>query len=393
MNRAVTIALREVRAFFQDRGDLAFSLLLPIAIFALMYGAFGGSSTFHGTVNIVNQDTGGEYSDILLQRLSEIDVLSVQQYSAPDADNKLARSSIYQVYVIPAGFSDNLTQGKPTSLISQQRGNGGQEGQIVASIVRGVVEGINAEIQVHQQVNAALAGNDIPVNLIDATVQKYLEQQRQSPAVSVKDVVIGTNPDPVQQFLPGIITMFVLFAITLSARAIVEERRKGTLERLLTTRLTVSQLFFGKFLANGFRAFLQTLILLLLAYAVFRIFTPLSFLYCMVIAMLFAAATSALGLLLASVARTEGQGTWLAVLFTMLMTMLGGTFFSVEPGTVFYTLGKFSINTYANQSFKAIIANQASLASLGSEILVLAGVAAGALIVSRVLFRAIPGGK
>jgi hypothetical protein len=113
---------------------------------------------------------------------------------------------------------------------------------------------------------------------------------------------VGSSPDPVNQFLPGIVTMFVLFAITLSARAIVEERKKGTLERLLTTRLSVGQLFLGKFLANVSRGFVQTLILLVLAYMVFQLFTPLSFIESLVIALIFAAAASALGLIIASVA-------------------------------------------------------------------------------------------
>ena len=100
---------------------------------------------------------------------------------------------------------------------------------------------------------------------------------------------MGSSPDPVNQFLPGIMTMFVLFAVNLTAQALVEERRKGTLERLLATRLKVGELFIGKFLAYTARGFIQTLILLLLAYAVFRLFTPLSFLQALVVALIFAA--------------------------------------------------------------------------------------------------------
>ena len=69
MNRAFIVALREVRTYLQDKADLAFSLLLPIAIFALMYGAFGGQSLFHGTAYVVNEDEGGEYSTALLEQL------------------------------------------------------------------------------------------------------------------------------------------------------------------------------------------------------------------------------------------------------------------------------------------------------------------------------------
>ena len=86
--------------------------------------------------------------------------------------------------------------------------------------------------------------------------------------------------------------MFVLFAVNLTAQALVDERRKGTLERLLTTRLKTGELFFGKFLAFAARGFVQTTVLLLLAYAVFRIFTPLSFIESLLVALVFAAACS-----------------------------------------------------------------------------------------------------
>jgi hypothetical protein len=46
MKRALIIALREVKTYLQDKGDLAFSLLLPVATFALIYGAFGGQGLF-----------------------------------------------------------------------------------------------------------------------------------------------------------------------------------------------------------------------------------------------------------------------------------------------------------------------------------------------------------
>ena len=393
MNRAFIVAIREVRTYLQDRGDLAFSLLLPIILFALMYGAFGGDTLFHGTASVVNEDEGGAYSTILLEQLEAIDSLDVELLSAEDADEKLANSNLLMVIYIPEDFSANLAAGEPTQLIFKQRGNGGDEGQIVASIVRGVAEQMNLEFQVYNQVNSALAGIDIPQESINITVEQYLNQERQSPAVVVNEETVGTTTDPVQIFLPGIVTMFVLFAITISARAIVEERRKGTLERLLTTRLTVGQLFAGKFLSNIARGFVQTFILLALAYIVFHLFTPLTFIQCLVIALVFAAAASALGMVIAAIARSEDGATWIAVFFTMVMVMLGGTFFEIGEGSVLYTLSQFSINTYANSAFKMIIAEGGSLANLALELGVMAGVAMVGLILSRVLFKVMPGGK
>jgi ABC-2 type transport system permease protein len=393
MNRALVIALREVRTYLQDKADLAFSLLLPIAVFALMYGAFGGESLFHGTAYVVNEDQGGSYSTLLLERLGELENLDVELLSLPEADSKLDRSDLLLVLYIPEGFSNKLASGEPAQLVFKQRGNGGQEGQIVASIVRGVAEEIGQELQVYSQVSEALGGRNIPQESIEITVQKFLDRERELPIVGVREQTVGSSPDPVNQFLPGIVTMFVLFAITLSARAVVEERKKGTLERLLTTRLSVGQLFVGKFLASISRGFVQTLILLVLAYMVFQLFTPLSFLECLVIALIFTAAASALGLVIASVARSEESASWIAVFFTMAMVMLSGTFFEITKGSVMYSLSKASINTYANDAFKVIIAQGGSLADIGLELGVLAGVIVVGLVLSRVLFKVMPGGR
>ncbi len=392
MTRPFIVALREVRTYLQDKGDLAFSLLLPIILFALMYGAFGGQLTFHGTANVVNEDDG-VYSTVLLEQLEAIEEVDVELFTAEDADKKLDNSTLLMVIYIPEDFSEKLSSGEPTQLLFKQRGNGGDEGQIVASIVRGVAEQMNQQFQVYNEVNRALAGIDIPQESIDITVQQYLDDERQSPTVAVNEQTVGTTVDPVEMFLPGIVTMFVLFALTLSARTIVEERKLGTLERLLTTRLSVGQLFAGKFLSSISRGFVQTLILLALGYIVFQIFTPLSFIQSLVIVLIFAAAASALGMVIAAIARSEDGATWIAVFFTMATVMLGGTFFEIGEGSALYTLSQFSINTYANSALNTVIVEEGSLANLGSELGVLAGVAVVGLILSRVLFKVIPGGK
>jgi len=393
MSRPFIVALREVRTYLQDKGDLAFSLLLPIALFALVYGAFGGQTLFHGTAHVVNQDEGGVYSTILLEQLEAIEEVDVELLTAEDAEAKLDNSNLLMVIYIPADFSESLAAGVPTELVFRQRGNGGDEGQIVASIVRGVAEGMNQQFQVYNEVNRALAGIDISPESIALVTQQYLDQERAQPAVVVNEETVGTTVDPVKMFLPGIVTMFVLFAVTLSARAIVEERKKGTLERLLTTRLSVGQLFFGKFLASVSRGFVQTLILLVLAYIVFQMFTPLTFIQSLVILLIFAAAASALGMVIAAIARSEDGATWIAVVFTMVMVMLGGTFFELSEGSFLYTLSRFSINTYANSAFSMVIAEEGSLANLGLELGILAGVAVVGLILSRMLFKVMPGGR
>jgi ABC-2 type transport system permease protein len=177
------------------------------------------------------------------------------------------------------------------------------------------------------------------------------------------------------------------------SRTIVEERRRGTLERLLTTRLNVGELFFGKFLSTVARGFLQTLILLALSYAVFQMFTPLSFLSSLVVSLVFAAAAAALGLIIASISRTEEAANWIAVVVTMFMVMMGGTFFEISEGSVLETIGIVSINTYANEAYRTIISEGGALGDTWQPLVVLLGVAVVGLVISRIFFRAVPGSK
>jgi ABC-type multidrug transport system permease subunit len=297
------------------------------------------------------------------------------------------------VLFIPSGFSDTLAAGEPAQLTFKQRGNGGQEGQILASIIRGVAENINQQFQVFNGVKTALADKGIPDSSIQITVQDVLDEERQQPAVGVTEEVTGGSSEFINLYLPGIVTMYVLFSLSLSAIGIVEERRRGTLERLLTTRLTIGELFFGKFIATIARGFIQTLILLLLSYAVFQMFTPLSFLACLVVSLIFTAAAAAIGMIIASISRTESAANWIAIVVTMFMVMVGGTFFQATEGSVLATIGTFSLNTYANKAYSTIVSQGGSLGDTWSQLAVMAGVAVGGLIISRLIFRAVPGSK
>jgi len=392
MKRALYITLNEVKLYLQDKGDLAFGLLLPIVTFALMYGAFGGQTLFEATAVIVNED-GGNYSTLFVEHLDEVEGIDVELLTATEADAKLGRSDLLLALVIPAGFSQALASGNKAELVFKQRGNGGQEGQILASIARSVAGEMNQEFQVRDQVKSSLEGTGIPGDRIDVTVQQFLEEERGQPAVGVVEEVVGGSPDFISQFLPGIVTMYVLFALTLGARTIVEERKRGTLERLLTTRLSANELFFGKFLASVTRGFVQTLILLGLSYAVFQLFTPLSFIASLVICLIFAAAAAALGLIIASIARSEDGSVWIAVVFTMVMVMMGGTFFQVSEGSILATVGKASISTYANDALRTVVAEGGSLGDTVWQLVVLAGICVVGLAISRLIFKVLPGGK
>jgi hypothetical protein len=77
----------------------------------------------------------------------------------------------------------------------------------------------------------------------------------------------------------------------------------------------------------------------------------------------------------------------------MATVMLGGTFFEIAANSPLYILSRASMNTYVNDALKTIIAEGGTLSDVGPELGVLISVVLAGLILSRILFRVIPGGR
>ena len=415
MIRPVHIALLELKLFLNNRAELAFSIALPVLLFALMYGALSSDSEVFTPASVVDLD-GGIHARELVARLDSLPEIEVEQRTEADANGALDRSAILFAVVIPDGFSAALEAGEPAPLVFRQRGNGGDTGQIVAAIVRGIARDMATGARVRHYTQRALADSDVPPERIESEVEAQVASLRASPPVAVEvrrpfdKLRTGEdagrprpNPDPegegassddlFSRLLPGLIVMFVMFSVTLAAQAMVEDRRTGTLERLMTTRLGVNQLFAGKFLSGVARAMFQTVVMLSLAFVVFRPGGPLVFVELLAFASLAAAAFTGVSLVIGAVARTRNQAAWAAVFFTLLMVVFSGTFFVITEGSLMHSISRATINAYAIDAMQNIIGKGEHLGQQWLEMAVMAGVAAVGLTLARLLFRITPEGR
>ena len=398
MLRPLYIALLELKLFLNNRAELAFSIALPILLFALMYGALSSNTEVFTPASVVDLDSGPHARE-LVRRLDSLAEIEVEERTEADADAALDRSAILFAVVIPAGFSEALEAGKPAPLVFRQRGNGGDTGQIVAAIVRGIARDMATDARVRVQTQRALAGSGVAPERMEAEVGAQLASLRASPPVAVEVRRLGDDPDDepgdglFSRLLPGLIVMFVMFSVTLAAQAMVEDRRTGTLERLMTTRLGVNQLFAGKLLSGVTRAMFQTVVMLSLAFVVFRPGGPLAFVELLAFALLAAAAFTGVSLVIGAVARTRNQAAWSAVFFTLLMVVFSGTFFEITEGTLMHSISRATINAYAIDAMQNIIGRGEHLGQQWLGMTVMAGVAAVGLTLARLLFRITPEGR
>jgi ABC-2 type transport system permease protein len=388
--RPLLIGLREIKSFFADLGALAFSLALPLVLVALMLAAFGDEVTFSGAAYMVDHDEG-PYAEQLLKGLRSIEGLSVTVLDEDEAEDRIDRSAILMYTVIPGGFSDSIEAGEPVELIQYQRGGGGQEGQIVSSMIRGALQNLTAVRELRAETARLLdvLGVEISDAELDARSQSAAEEMATDPAVAVETVYLDDEEPPplAASLFPRIASWMVLFSVAIAAQSFILERRSGTLERLLTTRLTHNELFIGKWMAYFFRGLIQFVVLFAIAGVVFDFFTLRSWVHAILFGLAVTAAVSSLGLVIATLARTENQGTWGAVFFTMAMAVFGGTFFETGAEDVFGLLSNFTITYWMNRGFDELLIDRSGLGAIATPVLIMLGVTVAGLVVSRMLFR------
>lgn len=390
------IALGDLKRFTRDRGALATSFLLPVALLALMLGAFRGDGGFRGTATFVDLDQSPE-SHALIARVEATEGIDIELLTEEKAMRLLEGSTRVHVTVVRAGFGEALRSGSATPEIEfRKRSYGGEMGQIVAAVVRSEAEALAGQAAVRRLVAAQFASEGRPVEglTLDRAVTAALAAEQAQPSVSTYARSYDEEEtDFFKVFFPGILTMITFMAVGFAAQGIVEEREAGTLERMMSTRATPGVLFAGKFLSGFIRGYLQAAILLTLGWAAFRSFGPLQYGEFLAFTLLLAGAASAVAVFVAAIARTRDQATWLAVIITITMAVIGGSFFDLELNGVLDVLSRLSLNYYGNTGLRGILSGDLTLLETWPHMLVLGGAAVVLVGISRPLFSGLQGGR
>ena len=394
MNQIKLMTGKEIRFFFTDLLSLFFGFAMPILILvAVVTIFFGGPINTNVTGYVVDLADTAQTADFHA-RLAETEGLTVRTMTLAEAERRLERADITNYIVLETNFADKLAEGV-VALKVYRRGDGGVEGQIFTSQAVAVATDIAAAAKQEQVVIADLAGLGLTIDPADAgaALAKYRAEQAAQPRLAVRAETLGQQAGQRSQniayVLPGIMSMFVVLSVTLAAESVVDERKRGTLERLMTTRLNKLQLIIGKWIAFTTRAIAQVAILLLVGWVWLRVFTPASFGQMMLFTVPVAMAAAALGMLIAALARSTDQAVWGSVIIANLFGVLGGAFMTIQPDTVLGQISRVAINHYINQGYRDIMARGLGVGSPAvlNNFLILLAFAAGLLALAMATFK------
>ena len=396
---ALSIAFKDIQIFLKDRGSIIQLFLLPL-IFILAYSAVAaefasGDEDQRIPLAVVDLD-GGQQAAILLDSLEAAGGVQVELKDEADANDLLQKGEIGRVLTIPADFTEGISQRRKVilRLLSHPDANMEQ-----TEAVRLVVEGVSQDMALESQLLASLQQmGDMQANApeayqeafgldkIIAQAQSQFELADDRPLVTIVQTVPGQEsekeelPSSAEVAVPGFTVLFVFLTAQTTARSIYDEKKYGSFRRLLAAPISKATLLAGKVIPNFITAIIQTAVIFAFgAYGLKAMgFTPVAMgrdpLALVIAILLIALCSSALGVLIASLARTENQIGGLSTLILWGLGTLGG---SIIPYFILETmLGPVPMvlpHYWANRLLDNIMVRGVMLVDVSLEMIVLLG--------------------
>lgn len=395
--KTLSIALKDLQILFKDRGLLFQLFILPLVFIFVLSGALGSVGKSEAVtlpqLAIVNQD-GGQAADTLIGKLSEDGSMVVNLTAASDAQTRLNENKIIGRLTIPEGFTLGIERRQPVTMVLTP---GSKADPQMLEAVRLVIVSIAADLTLESQIIASLKqlgemrGSVPAENLmfdtdrIVAQAQQQFVEAQARPLIEIMQTIPQqgeeqVTPDLSQTAIPGFTVLFVFLAAQSTARSIYEEKKIGSFRRLVAAPLSKAQLLIGKILPNFITGLVQ--IVVIFAFGSLGMcllgLTPLPIekapLGTILIALALALCSSALGIAIASVARTENQISGVSTLVLWGMGLVGGSLIPLFVLERF--LGKFPMfvpHYWANRAFDDLLIRRLGMADVGPDILVLLG--------------------
>ncbi|TET97419.1 MAG: ABC transporter permease [Anaerolineales bacterium] len=399
---AWSIAFKDIQILLKDRGALFQLILLPLIFILVIAGAFSGTDSDIEDIRIplpvANLD-GGARAQVLIDGIDDAGGVRTEVMEAEEAQAQLVAGDIQRLLTIPSAFSSKLDQDTPVTLrLTNQSDADPEETEAVRLVVEGVAQDMALENQIlaslrqmaDMQANAPREFQlAFSVDRIQDQARDQFESSRTRPLVTVEQRVPQRGdeqerePSFAQTSVPGFTVLFVFLAAQNTARSIYDEKKGGSFRRLMAAPISKASLLIGKVLPNFILALIQFGIIFLFGSVVLGWFgfTPISLgsdgLALILAAIVIAFCSSAMGILIASLAHTEGQIGGLSSLLLWGLAIVGG---SIIPtfimDRILGPLPKIAPHYWANRALNDVMLRNLTLLDVLPEMGILLGFAA-----------------
>jgi ABC-2 type transport system permease protein len=396
---ALSVARKDIKILLNDRGTLALLFVIPILFILAFSGITGGGSDPQEeaiTLPVVNLDAGSEASHVLLDALNQAGGIQCQLYDEAQAAALLDEGEINRVLTIPANYAVDVQAGRPVTLrLVSDPDADKTKTEAVYTVVAGVAADLSLETQLiasfQQMADMQAAASPeqqafTTGDLIVAQAQSQFARARTDPLLGVEEIwperLVGEDEEdvnPLNTLVPGFAVLFIFLTAQTTAQSIFEEKTLGSFRRLLAAPISKATILVGKITPNFITGLVQTIVLFGAGVFLFPLlgFDSMSLgddpLALVLVSLAVLLCSTSLGVLIAAIARTEGQiGGFSAVVLWALG--FAGIVLADMPSTpLFDTISQLIPHYWANAAFQDLFVRGQGLADVMPSILPLLG--------------------
>jgi len=410
----LTVARNRLMNLRHDRAAFVLSFVVPIvffSIFAAIFGGAGRSTTRKITVAVVDEDQSDNSrrfvealraeGGLAVVTAPEIKSGKAAPFTAATAEAAVRAGDFPAALVIPKGFgaipirfgpegqhprltllsdpSDpvaphvlgGLVQKVAMTAMPESMARGGMDeidrwsGGLTPQ-QRARMEEVLAQIRQQRSIPSSAgsraSGGNSGSGLVDVDQRAVLGQKKKNPMIAF--------------YAAGIGVMFLLFSAAGAGGALIEEAESGTLDRILSTRVSMTKLLAGKLVYLAWLAATQLVVMFVWGSMVFGLEMRGHWGGFLIMTVATALAASTFGLLLAAVSRSRMQLVALSNLSILAMSAVGGSMFPrfLMP-EVMQKIGLVTINAWAIDGFQKVFWREEPISHLAPQVAVLIGVA------------------
>ncbi|MGI9233106.1 MAG: ABC transporter permease [Woeseiaceae bacterium] len=365
MKQILFIAWSDARFQLRQGSTLLWVFVMPPIFFYFIGTVTGGfSSGFGGgsaTPIVVVAESPGFLQEQISLRLRENDFAPVWVTSVADSAGEEAPT---RTLTFAAKLSEKIKAGEQVSVSFDTKASALSREFEIIRIQRSVLTAL-------ADIVAADATND------GALTATELIALNAKPRIWNLDVSSAGNrqiiPTGFEQAIPGILVMFTLLVLlTSGATMLVIERKQGLLRRLASTPISRREVVSGKWGGRMVLAILQVTVALVIGTFLFKMNWGPDLAMVILILAAWAGFCASAGLLLGSIASTEGQAAGLGVLAANALAALGGCWWPIEVTPEWMqTLQKFMPTGWTMDALHKLISFQSGAAAALPQLVII----------------------
>jgi ABC-2 type transport system permease protein len=362
--RITALASRIIRQLVRDKRTLVLIFIVPVVIMTLLYLVLTNTSSVHTLAIVPPTGAGSDRINTLITNLLPgKDKLNTIYINANQVNDTLKNGNADAAVIFPPDFAQQVFTGQNPSVQIVLEGSDPN----VASAMHDLTSAFTHQLGVALsalKAQQAQGGQSIPPVLggpIPFTVNDplYLHGGPQY-----------TFNDSIAPVFIGIFSFFFVFLLT--SIAFLRERSQGTIERVMASPMTRTELVIGYICGFMLFAFVQSLMILLFVVFALRVHYSGNLALVFLVTALLTIGSINLGIFLSAFAQNEFQIVQFIPLVFGIQIFLSGVFWPIDQLPVILRPISYILPlTYANEALRAVMLKGANLAGIAWQLIAL----------------------